>query len=75
MNHPYPRNIIWTSLGHGEKAHNNKNQFRVKINLPFFCTAEEARFAGFNVPNDIPDHAVYKPHGCFEWDNIKQPLR
>lgn len=72
MNHPYPRNVIWTSLGHGEKAHtnqNNHNEIRIIIKLPFFCTAKQARDAGFNVANDIPDRALYKPPGCFEWDN------
>lgn len=53
-----------SSLEPGERA---PNVFTLAIALPWLSTAKQARECGCTVPANVPDHAVYKWPGVFEW--------
>lgn len=54
---------------HGHAEH--RNTYVLLMVLPFLCTAKQARACGCQIPNTIPDHALYMPSGDFEWDRTK----
>lgn len=42
--------------------------FTMTMPLPWLSTAKQARECGCKIPDGIPDHAVYKPPGVFEYE-------